>query len=112
MVPSSPTTPRTSGRGLLAVGLALAALGVAGYAIQLWAGRLTAPWYLPATATLAVACVIAALWQRRTVVRWLALVLVVLLAGATWMFLLGTRLPPYTGPVAVGQPFPTFTTVR
>ncbi len=38
--------------------------------------------------------------------------LVVLVAGATWAFLLATRLPAYTGPIAVGQPFPVFTTMR
>jgi len=42
----------------------------------------------------------------------LALLLVLLLAGAEWAFLLASRLPAYTGPVAAGQPFPEFTTVR
>jgi hypothetical protein len=106
----SATPAPNSGRGLLALGLGLTILGIAAYAAQLWAQRLTIPWYLPPTATLGVVCVIAALWRRRTVVRWLALVLVVLLAGAEWLFVVGTRLPRYTGPVAAGQPFPDFTT--
>jgi hypothetical protein len=109
---STATPAPSSGRGLLALGLGLSALGIAAYAAQLWAQRLTIPWYLPPTATLGVVCVIAALWRRRTMVRWLALVVVVLLAGAEWTFLLGTRLPQYSGPVAVGQPFPEFTTAR
>src|SRR5215471_1537515 len=99
MNPPSTVTPAPSaGRGLLALGLGLTVLGITAYATQLWAQRLATPWYLPPTATLGVVCVMAALWRRRTVVRWLALVVVVLLAGAEWTFLLGTRLPQYTGP--------------
>ncbi|MGH7134334.1 MAG: hypothetical protein ACREHD_01255 [Pirellulales bacterium] len=70
------------------------------------------PWYLPITATLGAALIVAALWQARTVWRVLLLVVVLLLAGAEWMFILATRLPPYTGRVAIGQPFPPFTTKR
>jgi hypothetical protein len=67
---------------------------------------------------LGVVFVAASLWQARTVWRVLGLVLVVLVAGAGWTFLLsptefgGTRLPAYAGPVAVGQPFPAFATTR
>jgi cytochrome oxidase Cu insertion factor (SCO1/SenC/PrrC family) len=80
--------------------------------MQLWAQRLSTPWYLPASATLGVVCLLVSLWQARTVWRVLALVLVVLFAGATWTFLLAARLPAYTGPITVGQPFPAFTTMR
>jgi cytochrome oxidase Cu insertion factor (SCO1/SenC/PrrC family) len=83
---------------------------VLGYAVQLWVQRLLTPWYLPASATLAVVCLLVSLWQTRTAWRALALVLVVLFAGATWAFLLVARLPAYTGPITVGQPFPAFTT--
>src|SRR6476646_1727143 len=103
---------RRPGRRFLALGLALTALGLIGYAGQLALHRLTTPWYLPLTATLGVILIIASLWQARTVWRVLALLLVGLLAGAEWTYLLTTRLPAYTGPVAVGQPFPAFTTVR
>src|SRR5205807_2396371 len=89
-----------------------AAVGILGYAAQIAARHLTTPWYLPATAALAVVLLVAALWRKRTVWRVVALVLVVLLAAAEWGFLLTTRLPPYTGPVAAGQPFPAFTTTR
>src|SRR6266446_7957913 len=95
---------RFPGRVFLVLGLGLAALGVIGYGVQLSTQRLTAPWYMPIAASLGAVCLVAALWQKRTVWRVLALVLVVLLAGAAWAFLLLTRLPAYTGPVAVGQP--------
>jgi hypothetical protein len=113
MTISSPTAPRRfPGRLLLWLGLALAALGVIGYTVQISAQRLTMPWYLPVSATLGVVLLLASLWERRTVWRVLALVLVLLLAAAEWAMLLTTRLPAYAGPVAVGQPFPAFTTTR
>jgi hypothetical protein len=108
--PSPTARRRTPGLLLVTLGLGLAALGIIGYAAQVAAQRLTTPWYLPLSATLGVLCLIVALWQGRTVWRVLALVLVLLLAGAEWVFLLGARLPAYTGPVAVGKPFPAFTT--
>ncbi|HEY7152884.1 MAG TPA: hypothetical protein VH575_02895 [Gemmataceae bacterium] len=103
---------RPSGRLFLVLGLTLAVLGVIGYAVQLSMHRLIAPWYLPISATLGVVFLLVALWQGRTIWRILALLLVVLLAGAEWMTLLGSRLPAYTGPVAAGQPFPAFATTR
>ena len=112
LTPSSSAPTRSSGRPLLALGLALAVLGIIGYAVQLAAHRLTTPWYMPVAATLGVALVVASLWQRRTLWRGLALVLVLLLAGGAWAFVLVTRLPAYAGPVAEGEPFPEFTTAR
>jgi hypothetical protein len=81
------------------------------YAVQLSLHRLIIPWYMPALAMLGVLCLIISLWQRRSLWRWLGLLLVVLLAGAEWAFLLQARLPAYTGPVA-GHSFPAFTTER
>jgi hypothetical protein len=113
MTTSTATAPRRyPGRLFLALGFAFAALGVIGYAAQLAVHRLTTPWYLPGAATLGVAFVVMSLVRTRTVWRVLALVLLVLLAGAEWAFLLGARLPAYTGPVAEGKPFPAFTTTR
>jgi hypothetical protein len=94
------------------LGLALPVLGVIVYAVQLWMGRLTAPWYVPAAATLGVVCLIAALAQGWGVRRLLALVVVALFCAAAWTFLLALRLPEYTGPVAVGQAMPAFATAR
>jgi hypothetical protein len=106
------SVPSPAGRMLLLLGLALPFLGILAYAVQIWAKRLSSPWYVPVAATLGVVCIAAALWQRRTVWRVIALVLVGLLAGAQWMLLATSRLPEYTGPVAAGQPFPEFTTAR
>jgi hypothetical protein len=113
MTTSSVNTQRSRpGRLLVLLGLGVAIVAVAAYIAQIAAHRLTAPWYLPITATIGLGLVILSLLQARSVWRWLVLLLVVLIAGATWTFLLGTRLPPYTGPVAVGKPFPAFQTVR
>ena len=105
-----PASRRSSGRLWLLLGLAVTALGVVGYVVQLQMERLFTPWYMPCLATLGLVFVVASLAQQRTAGRILALVLVVLLAGAEWALLLAFRLPPYTGPVAVGQPLPPFTT--
>jgi hypothetical protein len=113
MATSSAPTPRCSpGRAWTALGLGFAFLGVIGYAMQLWLRHLTTPWYLPALATLGLVCVGVSIWRARTVWRWLALLLVLMFAGASWAFVVLTRLPAYTGPVAVGQPFPAFATLR
>jgi hypothetical protein len=110
---SSPSPPRPStGRLLLFLGLGVAALGLLACIVQFSLNRLVTPWYLPSTATLGVVCVGLALYQRRTVWRVLALFLLLLLAGAEWWALLELRLPPYTGPIAVGKPFPAFETKR
>ena len=99
---------RSGGRVLMAAGLVLAVSGVAAFAVQLALRRLMLPWYMPAAALLGVALVAASLWERRTVWRALALFAVVLLAGFEIMALNAMRLPPYTGPIAVGRPFPSF----
>jgi hypothetical protein len=103
---------RYPGRLLLALGLALPVLGIIGYVAQIAMQRLTTPWYMPVLATLGAVLLVVSLWQRLTLWRVLALLPVLLVAGAEWMLLLGERLPAYTGPVAVGKPFPEFTTAR
>jgi hypothetical protein len=100
------------GRLFLLLGLGLAALGVVACVVQIALGRLMVPWYMPALASLGVGLVIVSLAERRTIWRVLALTLVVLLAGAEWAILYAMRLPPYTGPIAVGRPFPAFETTR
>lgn len=113
MTSPPPAAPRHyPGRLLIALGLGLPALAVVGYVVQLSDRRLTVPWYLPLAATLGVVLAAAALGLARTAWRWLALLLAVLVAGAGWAFVLTTRLPAYAGPVAVGRPFPEFTTAR
>ncbi len=105
---STPSTHRTRGRLFLLLGLGLAVLGVVAYVVQLSLQRLTFPWYMPALALLGSVLVIASLWEKRTVWRVLALAAVLLLGGFELMALNAMRLPPYTGPIAVGRPFPAF----
>lgn len=94
----------------MALGLAVAALGVVGYGGQLAAQRLFTPWYLPISGTLAVLLLLVALWRRVTVRRIVALIPVLLLTAGDW-FMVGGSLPAYTGPIAEGKPFPEFATV-
>jgi hypothetical protein len=103
---------RGRGRLLLLLGLSLAVLGVGAFAVQMSLKRLMAPWYMPALALLGVILVVISLVERRTVWRALALFAVVLLAGAELAFMYAVRLPAYTGPIAVGRPFPAFETLR
>jgi hypothetical protein len=113
MATSSNAVPqRFTGLALLLLGLALPVLGVIGYVVQFNLGNLKMPWYLPGLAALGVVLVIFALVQKRTLWRSLALVLLVLLTGAECAFLFGLRAPAYTGPLAVGERFPAFTTMR
>ncbi len=104
------TISRSASRGrfLLWLGIALAPLGIAGYVAQLCLHWLVVPWYMPALACLGVALVGVSLWERRTVWRVLALVALVGLGGFEVMALSAMRLPRYTGPVALGKPFPSF----
>jgi FtsH-binding integral membrane protein len=105
---SSSVPHRFRGRLLLLLGLGLAVLGVVAYVVQISLERLIIPWYMPALASLGVVLVVMSLMERRTVWRVLALLTVLLLTGAELAFFYAVRLPPYTGPIAVGQPFPAF----
>jgi hypothetical protein len=100
------------GRRYLLLGLGLAVLGVAAYVVQLSLGRLVIPWYMPALASLGVVLVTMSVFESRTTWRIVALSAVVLLAGAEWAMLFAMRLPPYAGPISVGQPFPAVETTR
>jgi len=103
---------RSGGRLLMLAGLIVPVVGVVAYVIQLSLQRLMLPWYMPAAAALGVTLMVASLWRQRTVWRVLALVVVVFLAGFEFMALSALRLPPYTGPIAVGRPFPAFESRR
>ncbi len=104
--------PKSSGRFALLLGLTLGALGVLAYVVQVLVKHLVAPWYLPVLASAGVCLLVVALWRQRSLWRWAALVLGIVLAGFSWTFLLATRLPAYAGPVARGEAFPAFATVR
>src|SRR5207253_3736551 len=99
------------GRRYLVFGLGLVFLGPALYIFQLWARLLRTPWYAPVLATAGVALLLIAVLRRRNIWRIAALALGILLAGFQWHFLLWeSKVPAYHGPVAVGAPFPAFTT--
>jgi hypothetical protein len=108
---AQPTEPVAfPGRRLVFAGLGLAIGGVATYVVQVSMHHLTTPWYLPVAGTLGAITIAVSLWQRLGVWRALALVFVLLLGLGEWGFVLGTMLPTYSGPVAVGKPFPNFST--
>jgi hypothetical protein len=111
MIPTSkPAAPRSAGRWLFLLGLAVAWLGVFAYVGQvLLAQRLFTPWYLPIAGTLGVLLLLVALWRRVTVWRVILLLPMLLLAAGEWFMVRGS-LPAYTGPVEVGRPFPAFAT--
>jgi hypothetical protein len=107
-----PATRQYPGRYYLALGLIVPFLGIIAYVVQFRMERLTMPWTAPLAATLGVFLVLFALWQARSIWRVLALLFVLLIAGAEWSFLYGMRLPEYKGPVAKEQAFPAFKTAR
>jgi hypothetical protein len=100
-----------TGRTYLWLGLALGLAGPLLLVAQLQAKRLINPWYLPILGTIGAVLVGLALARRRGIGRSLALVLLGLLATGEWFILMSmSKLPPYTGPVAIGRPFPAFST--
>jgi hypothetical protein len=99
---------RTRGRFALLAGFGLAILGIFAFVAQLGRQRLTIPWYMPALAALGVILAVVSLRERRTVGRIIGLSALLLLTGAELALLYAMRLPPYTGPIAVGQAFPAF----
>jgi hypothetical protein len=103
----------TSGRGLVLLGIGLMVLGMAGYAVQLFALHLLfTPWYMAAMTSVGALLVLLAILRKRTVVRILTLLLLLLVGAGQWGLLLHMRLPAYTGPVSAGIPFPAFVTHR
>ena len=101
------------GRWWLVLAAALTVLPIVAYAFQFHFRYLHVPWYLPILATVAALVMVMAVRARRNWGRLLGLGFVGLLAAAEWLFLfVALALPPYTGPIAVGQPFPVFVVVR
>lgn len=97
---------------LLIAGCGLAGLGLVTYLAQVASRQLFTPWYMPAAAAVGVVLIGLSLWQSRSITRIVGLLFVLLLGAAEGAFILGTRLPAYTGPIAADQPFPAFATVR
>ncbi|MFL5329496.1 MAG: hypothetical protein ACJ8C4_11330 [Gemmataceae bacterium] len=109
--PQATSAPLRSGRSLLLLGIFLALAGMGAYFAQVSAHILFTPWYMPILATFGVVLIVAALAKRRTVTRWVFLVLFGGLAALQWSaFLWMFATPAYAGPVKVGLPFPPFTT--
>jgi thiamine transporter ThiT len=109
---NEPVTPRRGGRLALWAGLGLCVLAVGLVYIQYGMQRLIVPWYLPALTTAGAGLVLYSVWQRRSVVRVLALGLAVVLAAFQWYFVAElTRLPEYAGPAREGETVPAFSTV-
>lgn len=107
---SSKINSSSTGSSSLWLGLGLAAFGIGAYVAQIQMALLKAPWYLPVVTTIGAILIAAALWQRRSVWRIVALMLLVLLAGGAWAFMFFFRYPEYAGPAKVDQPIPAFTT--
>jgi hypothetical protein len=110
------TTPvvdtRKRGRLLVWTGVGLALLGIVLCIVQFSLKILYVPWYAPALATTGALLLLAAVAQRRGVIRIIALVLVAALAGLEWYFLGSLiKLPQYTGPAQAGKPIPSFRTI-
>ncbi len=110
MTGSSHVAPRRSRGRLSLLGLGLAVLGVLVYVVQVSFQRLMIPWYMPVLGLIGAFLGVLSLSEKRTVGRVFALLAVVLLTGAEFAFLYAVRLPPYTGPIAKGRPFPAFNT--
>jgi hypothetical protein len=105
------TTARHPGRSLLLLGVLVAVAGPVLMILLMFAAKiLITPWYAPLLGTLGVALIILALMRSRSIWRWTAAVLFTLLAAAQWLILFAMGLPPYTGPVKDGEPFPAFAT--
>lgn len=112
MATPSASAPKFTGKtGFVVFGLGMAVLGIGLYIAQVvQAHRLFTPWYLPIFGTLAVLFMLLALWGHVTITRVLLFVVILLLAVGEWVLVGGRSLPPYSGPVEVGKPFPAFTT--
>lgn len=99
-----------SGRFWFWFGMAVSFSGIAAYLVQFFVFKQLSvmPWYAPLLASLGVAMVFLSLRKRRTTPRLLGLLLVVIVAGFEWFYVLSfTKLPPYAGPV-VGEKLPSF----
>jgi hypothetical protein len=109
---SSHPIPRSRGRLWLWLGIGLCLLGIVFNFVQiLLLKHLVTPWYLPIMATAGVLLALVSVRLRPTWVRIVGLVLLALLTGLEWFFLLSlARLPEYKGPVEIGRKIPEFTT--
>jgi hypothetical protein len=105
----TPTTTARTGRLWSWLGLAATFLGITAYMMEfLFFKHLGTPWYAPLLATLGAALGLLSFGKRRTILRFLTLILLVFLAGFEWFWMFSfTTLPQYNGPSA-GESLPLF----
>jgi hypothetical protein len=93
------------------LGILLFFLGPAISAVQFSVGNLSMPWHLPVLASLGVLLMMASVWRRGGVARWVGMLLFVAVCGLEWFVLLvATKAPSYTGPAQPGRKVPEFVT--
>ena len=109
MQPVIPTTSTPRRWPLFTGGLLLFLAGPALYAVQISLKHLWMAWYMPLLASLGVVLMIASVWQRRSVLRGVALAFFALLCGGEWyLMLVASKTPAYTGPAQPGGKLPPF----
>jgi len=101
-----------AGRRLFRLGWVLLLVGLAIYAIQLFAlKQYVVPWYAAILATIGVAGMLVAVVQRWTVWRLVGLVVCLLVMAGEWLFLtVVTPAPAYQGP-GIGKALPEFSAI-
>jgi CDP-diglyceride synthetase len=78
------------------------------YYVQL--RHLTTPWYLLVLSTAGVLLMALSAWQRRSAWRGLGVIVLGLVCGLEWFFIVSlSRVPAYTGPAQPGRKLPAFT---
>ena len=104
-------SPRTFGRLLVALGIALCLLGIPLGILQFSQGFLFVPWYIPAISMIGALLVLAAFVRSRSIFTGILLVLTLAFAGLEG-FVLGVAMktPDYVGPARVGESMPSFAT--
>ena len=108
---TSPATERSRGRPYFWAGIVACLLGVALVFVQFGLKHLFVPWYSPMLATIGGGLLLLSVARRRSIPRVIALVLVAVLAGFEWYFLVSfVKLPDYEGPARTGQKLPPFST--
>jgi hypothetical protein len=105
---------RYPGRTYAVLGIVIALLGLLGYALQIYLLKLlVVPWYAPVFGLVGAGLLVFSLFQARSILRIVGVILFGLLAvGVCYFVLAFSRLPEYTGPVKEKKPFPVFKTVR
>jgi hypothetical protein len=123
---AAPLARHCPGHWSVRLGILLLVLGPALVGTLIWSGPLAALWCLPLCATAGLGLFAFSLVRQRTLGRALGLGVAGLFAGAGWYLLAPTLLPPaapdaseevisfllppYAGPLVIGQPFPAFAT--